>query len=46
MFEKNEDIIRICKQVKELVGMRDKYVDGVLNSTECSSEIIECQCTD
>ncbi len=45
MCEKNEDVIRVCKQVKELVDMRDKYVDGVLNRGECS-EIIECLCTE
>ncbi len=27
MCEKNEDVIRICMQVKELVDMTDKYVD-------------------
>ncbi len=31
MCEKNEDVIRVCMQVKELVDMRDKYVDGILN---------------
>ncbi len=41
MCEKNEDVIRVCMQVKELVDMRDKYVNGVLNRGECS-EIIEC----
>ncbi len=30
MCEKNEDVIRVCMQVKELVDMRDKYVDGYL----------------
>ncbi len=32
-------------QVKELVDMRDKYVDGVLNRGECS-EIIKCLSTE
>ncbi len=45
MCEKNEDVIRVCMQVKELVDMRDKYVDGVLNRGKCS-EIIECLCTE
>ncbi len=44
MWEKNEDVIRVCMQVKELVDIRDRYVDGVLNRGECS-EIIECLCT-
>ncbi len=42
MCKKNEDVIRVCMQVKELVDMRDKYINGVLNS----SEIIECLCTE
>ncbi len=45
MQEKNEDVIRVCMQVKELVDMRDKYIDGVLNRGGCS-EIIECICTE
>ncbi len=28
---KRKDVIRVCTQVKELVDMRDKYVDRVLN---------------
>ncbi len=24
MFEKNEDVIRVCMQAKELVGVRDR----------------------
>ncbi len=31
MCETNEDVIRVYMQVKELVDMRDKYVDGILN---------------
>ncbi len=30
MREKNEDVIRVCMQVKKLVDMRDKYVDVVI----------------
>ncbi len=45
MCEKNEDVIRVCMQVKELVDMMDKYVNGVLNRGECS-EIIESLCTE
>ncbi len=36
MCEKNEDVTRVCMQVKELVDMRDKYIHGVLNRGECS----------
>ncbi len=28
MCQKNQDVIRVCMQVKELVDMRDKYIDG------------------
>ncbi len=45
MCEKNEDVIRVCMQVKELDDMRVKYVHRVLNRVECS-EIIECLCTE
>ncbi len=45
MCQKNEDVIRVCMQVKELVDMTDRYIDGVLNRRECS-EIIECLCTE
>ncbi len=31
MCENNGNVIRVCMQVKELVDMRDKYRDGVLN---------------
>ncbi len=31
MCEKNEDVIIVCMQVIELVDMRNKYIDGVLN---------------
>ncbi len=45
MCEKNEDVIRVCMQVKELDDMRYKYVKGGLNRGECG-EIIECLCTE
>ncbi len=41
MCEHNEDVITVYMQIKELVDMRDKYIDGELNKGECS-EIIEC----
>ncbi len=41
MCEKNENVIRVYMQVKELVDIRDRYVDGILNRGE-RSEIIEC----
>ncbi len=45
MCDKNEDVIRVCMQVKELVDMRDKYIDEVLSKGECS-EIIQCLYTE
>ena len=43
--DRNEDVIRICVQVKELVYMREKCTNGVLSRGECS-EIIEILCTE
>ncbi len=40
MCENNEDVIRDCMQVKELLDMRDRCIDGVLNR----GENIECLC--
>ncbi len=31
MCDNNEDVIRVCMQVKELVDMRDRCINGVLN---------------
>ncbi len=31
MHESNKAVIRVCMQVKELVDVKHKYVDGVLN---------------
>ncbi len=30
MCENNEDVIRVCIQVKELVDRKDRCIDGVL----------------
>ncbi len=38
--EKNDNVIRVCMQVKELVIMRDKCVDKKLNMGGCN-EIIK-----
>ncbi len=32
MCENNEDVIRVCIQVKELVDIKDRCIDEVLNS--------------
>ncbi len=45
MCENNEDVIKVCMHVKELVDMRDRCIEGVLNRGQCS-ESIECLCTE
>ncbi len=37
----NIRVIWVCTQIKELVDIRDRYVDRKINRRECS-EIIEC----
>ncbi len=34
-ISKNEEIVRVCKQVKEVVGMRDRYVGSGMSWSEC-----------
>ncbi len=41
LCENNEDVFRVCMQVKERVDMRDRCIDGVLDIGE-HSKIIEC----
>ena len=38
------ETIRIAEQVKEVVGMRDRYMSGVLSKNECR-EVLEVLCT-
>ncbi len=41
----NEELIRICMQVKELINMRDRCINGIFKREECN-DIIEFLCTD
>ncbi len=40
----NEELIRICVQVKELINMRDRCMNGIFKRGECN-DIIEFLCT-
>ncbi len=31
----NEELVRVCEQVKEVVGMRDRYLGSVMSMSEC-----------
>ncbi len=41
----NEEHIRICMQVKELINMWDRCMNGIFKRAECN-DIIEFLCTD
>ncbi len=41
----NEEFIRICMQVKELINIRDRCMNGIFKRGECN-DIIEFLCTD
>ncbi len=41
----NEELIRICMQVKELINIRDRCMNGIFKSGKCN-DIIEFLCTD
>ncbi len=41
----NEELIRICMQVKELINMRDRCMNGIFKRGECN-DIIEFLRTD
>ncbi len=32
---KNEELVRVSEQVKEVVGIRDRYVGSVMSLSEC-----------
>ncbi len=34
MCENNEDVFKVCMQVKELVDIKERWMDGVLNRGE------------
>ncbi len=41
----NKELIRICMQVKELINMRDRCMNGIFKMGECN-DIMEFLCTD
>ncbi len=34
-INKNEELVRVCEQVKEGVGMRDRYIGSMMSRREC-----------
>ncbi len=43
-ISKNEELVKVCEQVKEVVGMRDRYIDNRLSRSECD-DIFSFLCT-
>ncbi len=43
-LSKNEELVRVCEQVKEVVGMRDRYIGSVVSRSECD-DILTFLCT-
>ncbi len=41
---KNEELVRVSEQVKEVVGMRDRYIGSVMSRSECD-DILTFLCT-
>ncbi len=41
---KNEELVRVSEQVKEVVGMRDRYIGSVMSRGECD-DILKILCT-
>ncbi len=42
---KNEELVRVSEQVKEVVGMRDRYIGSVMSRSECD-DILTFLCTE
>ncbi len=34
-ISKNEEVVRVCEQVKEVVGMRDRCIGSGISRSEC-----------
>ncbi len=43
-ISKNEELVRVCQQVKEVVGMRDRYIGSGMSQSECD-DILTFLCT-
>ncbi len=37
---KNEELVRVCEYVKEVVEMRDRYIGSVMSQSECDDILI------
>ncbi len=43
-IQSNEELVRVSEQVKEVVGMRDRYIGSVMSRSECD-DILTFLCT-
>ncbi len=43
-ISKNEELVRVCEQVKEVVGMTDRYIGSGMSRSECDN-ILTFLCT-
>ncbi len=43
-ISKNEELVRVCEQLKEVVGMRDRYIGSGMSRSECD-DILKILCT-
>ncbi len=41
---KNEELVRVCEQVKEVVGMRNRWIGSMMSRSECD-DILTFLCT-
>ncbi len=39
-ISKNEELVTVSEQVKEVVGMRDRYIGSVMSLSECDYILI------
>ncbi len=44
IISKNEELVRVCEQVTEVVGIRDRYIGSVMSQSECD-DILTFVCT-
>ncbi len=43
-ISKNEELVRVCEQLKEVVGMSDRYIGSGMSRSECD-DILKILCT-
>ncbi len=44
-ISKNEELVRVCEQVKEVVEMRDRYIGNGMSRSKCD-DILTFLCTE